>query len=113
MTSMGETAKLRYLPPEEYAAEELANDEARIMVKDASGTWRDVSYTVEGSYLIFEVDQQDEGFCLVHDEESSWLLYVLVGIGAIMVIEAAVFGMVWLRRRNKTENILKVENREE
>ena len=113
MTSMGETAKLRYLPPEEYAAEELANDEAHIMVKDAAGTWRDVSYTVEGSYLIFEVDRQDEGFCLVHEEESSWLLYVLVGIGAIMVIEAAVFGMVWLRRRNKTENILKVENREE
>ena len=50
---------------------------------------------------------------MVHEEESFWLLYVLVGIGAIMVIEAAVFGMVWLRRRNKTENILKVENREE
>ena len=110
MTSMGEMAKLRYLPPEEYAAETLAEDEARIMVRDIAGVWRDVSYTVEGSYLIFEIGQQDEGFCLIHEEESSWWLYVVVGIGVLVVIEVAAFGTIWLRRRKKAENALKVEN---
>ena len=101
MTSMGETAKLRYLPPDEYEAEQLADDEARIMVRDAAGSWRDVSYTVEGSYLIFEVDQQDEGFCLVVQEGNTWLMYVLVGIGALVVVETAIFGAIWLRRRKR------------
>ena len=102
MTSMGDTAKLRYLPPEKYAAEELAEDEARIMVRDAAGSWRDVSYTVEGSYLIFEVSQNDEGFCLVYEEGSSWLMYALIG-GALLIMAEAVIIIVVIRRRRKVQ----------
>ena len=101
MTAMGETAKLRYLPPDEDAAEELAEKGARIMVRDAAGAWRDVAYTVEGSYFIFEISQQDEGFCLVAQEENTWLMYVLVGIGALVVVETAIFGAIRLRRRKR------------
>ena len=51
--------------------------------------------------LIFEVDQQDEGFCLVVQEGNIWLMYVLVGIGALVVVETAIFGAIWLRRRKR------------
>ena len=101
MNAMGETANLRYLPPEEDAAEDLAGEGARIMVRDAAGAWRDVAYTVEGSYFIFEISQQDTGFCLIRQEGSSWLMYVLVGIGALVVVEIAIFGAIRLRRRKR------------
>ena len=71
------------------------------MVRDAAGAWRDVAYTVEGSYFIFEVNQQDEGFCLVAQEENIWPMYVLVGIGALVVVETAIFGAIRLRRRKR------------
>ena len=92
MTAMGEAAKLRYLPPDDYAAEDLADDEARIMVRDAAGAWGDVPFTVEGSYLIFEISQEDEAFCLIRQNEASWLVYILIGsavlilVGAVMIV---------------------------
>ncbi len=98
---MGDTANLRYLPPDEYAAEELAEEGARIMVRDAAGAWRDAAYTVEGSYFIFEIGQQDAGFCLIRQEGSSWLMYALIGGAVLILAEAAVITVVVRKRRKR------------
>ena len=100
LTNAGETAKLRYLPPEEQSAEDLLEEEARILVRDTAGTWREATYTVDGSYVIFEISAQDNGFCLVVSEGSSWWLYAAIGGGAFVLVEAAII-LVIVKRRKK------------
>lgn len=100
LTSQGENSKLRYLPAEAFTAAELMEDEARILVRDAAGSWRSVSYTVDGSYFVFEINEGDNGFCLVQNETISWLLYGLIGAGAVIIAQTVVIVMV-LKRRKK------------
>lgn len=98
LTEHGETSTLRYLPAAEYKAQKLAEEDAQIWVRDASGDWREVAYTVDGSYLVFDIAQDEVGFCLVQTEAVSWLLYGLPAAGALVL--AIVVGIV-LRRRHR------------
>ena len=100
LTAAGSSSKLRYLPAEDLSAEELLEDEAEIMVRDASGAWRTVSYTVDGSYLVFEVAEGDTGFCLVQSEGLSWMVYGLISVGVLVVLEGIVIVWVLIRKRN-------------
>ncbi len=107
LTSQGATSKLRYLPAEEFSAKELMEDEAKILVRDSEEKWRSVSYSVDGSYFVFEINEGDSGFCLVQDETAAWLLYGLIGAGVLMVITGGIIAAAMKRRKM---NSLQKEN---
>ncbi len=107
LTAQGENSKLRYLPAEELSAAKLMEDEAKILVQDAAGTWRSVSYNVDGSYFVFEINEGDNGFCLVQVESAGWLLYGLLGVGVAAAVAGVILVAAMKRRR---KNSLQKEN---
>ena len=91
----GTADTLRYLP-------ETEQTNARIMVKGADGSWREVSHTQDGSYLVFAIEDGDESFCLIGSMKKSvsWLPFTCAG-GAAVVVLLVVILLVHHRRKKK------------
>lgn len=91
----GTADTLRYLP-------ETEQTNVRVMVKGADGSWRDVSHTQDGSYLVFAIEDGDESFCLIGSmkESVSWLP-IIGASGAAMVVLLVVILLVHHRRKKK------------
>lgn len=89
----GTADTLRYLP-------ETEQKNVRVMVKGADGSWREVSHTQDGSYLVFAIEDDDESFCLIGSmkESVSWL--PIIG-GAAVVVLLVVILLVHHRRKKK------------
>lgn len=70
-----------------------------LMVRDDQGNWSHVPFTVNGSYLVFNPDQQATAFCLVRQQDVQFIVIVIVGVvGAAMVL---LCGGMFLARRHK------------
>ena len=91
----GTADTLRYLP-------ETEQKNVRVMVKGADGSWREVSHTQDGSYLVFAIEDGDESFCLIESMKKSvsWLPIIGAG-GAAMVVLLVVILLVHHRRKKK------------
>ncbi len=91
----GTADTLRYLP-------ETEQTNVRVMVKGADGSWRDVSHTQDGSYLVFAIEDGDESFCLIGSMKKSvsWLPFTCAG-GAAVVVLLVVILLVHHRRKKK------------
>ena len=91
----GTADTLRYLP-------ETEQKNVRVMVKGADGSWREVSHTQDGSYLVFAIEDGDESFCLIGSMKKSvsWLPFIGAG-GAAMVVLLVVILLVHHRRKKK------------
>lgn len=91
----GTADTLRYLP-------ETEQKNVRVMVKGADGSWREVSHTQDGSYLVFAIEDGDEGFCLIGSMKKSvsWLPFIGAG-GAAVVVLLVVILLVHHRRKKK------------
>lgn len=92
----GTADTLRYLP-------ETGQKNVRVMVKGADGSWREVSHTQDGSYLVFAIEDGDESFCLIGSMKKSvsWLPIIGAG-GAAVVVLLVVILLVHHRRKKKT-----------
>lgn len=91
----GTADTLRYLP-------ETEQTNVRIMVKGADESWREVSHTQDGSYLVFAIEDGDESFCLIGSMKKSvsWLPIIGAG-GTAMVVLLVVILLVHHRRKKK------------
>ena len=91
----GTADTLRYLP-------ETEQKNVRVMVKGADGSWREVSRTQDGSYLVFAIADGDESFCLIGSMKKSvsWLPFIGAG-GAAVVVLLVVILLVHHRRKKK------------
>lgn len=91
----GTADTLRYLP-------ETEQTNVRVMLKGADGSWREVSHTQDGSYLVFAIEDGDESFCLIGSMKKSvsWLPIIGAG-GAAMVVLLVVILLVHHRRKKK------------
>lgn len=91
----GTADTLRYLP-------ETEQKNVRVMVKGADGSWREVSHTQDGSYLVFAIEDGDESFCLIGSMKKSvsWLPFTCAG-GAAVVVLLVVILLVHHRRKKK------------
>lgn len=91
----GTADTLRYLP-------ETGQKNVRVMVKGADGSWREVSHTQDGSYLVFAIEDGDESFCLIGSMKKSvsWLPITSAG-GAAVVALLVVILLVHHRRKKK------------
>lgn len=91
----GTADTLRYLP-------ETEQKNVRVMVKGADGSWRDVSHTQDGSYLVFAIEDGDESFCLIGSMKKSVSRLPIIGAGgAAVVVLLVVILLVHHRRKKK------------
>lgn len=91
----GTADTLRYLP-------ETEQKNVRVMVKGADGSWREVSHTQDGSYLVFAIEDGDESFCLIGSMKKSVSRLPIIGAGgAAMVVLLVVILLVHHRRKKE------------
>lgn len=76
----GSADTLRYLPQTQQKT-------LRVMVQGIDGSWREVSHTADGSYLVFAIEDGDRSFCLVGmPEKTSWIPAVIAAAAAAAVL---------------------------
>ena len=90
----GTADTLRYLP-------ETEQTNVRVMVKGADGSWRDVSHTQDGSYLVFAIEDGDESFCLIGSMKKSVSWLPIIGAGGAAVVVLLVVILLVHHRRKK------------
>ena len=78
-----EPISVRYLPPKDSIVDTL-------MYLDATGTWQSLSYTVDGSYYIFEAPTDSFTLAAIETAPFPWIWYAAAGtvlaIGMIVAI---------------------------
>ena len=94
----GTADTLRYLP-------QAQQENVRVMVQGADGSWRDVSHTRDGSYLVFAIEDGDQGFCLIGSTKKavSWLPITSAGGAAVVVLLAVI--LLVRHHRKKKKNV--------
>lgn len=90
----GTADTLRYLP-------ETEQKNVRVMVKGADGSWREVSHTQDGSYLVFAIENGDESFCLIGSMKKSVSWLPIIGAGGAAVVALLVVILLVHHRRKK------------
>ena len=90
----GTADTLRYLP-------ETEQKNVRVMVKGADGSWREVSHTQDGSYLVFAIEDGDESFCLIGSMKKSVSWLPIIGAGGAAVVVLLVVILLAHHRRKK------------
>lgn len=97
----GTADTLRYLP-------ETQQESVRVMVQGADGSWRDVSHTKDGSYLVFAIEDGDQSFCLIGSMKKSisWLPITGAGGAAVVVLLVVI---LLIRRHRKKKKAAKAE----
>lgn len=90
----GTADTLRYLP-------ETEQTNVRVMVKDADGSWWEVSHTQDGSYLVFAIEDGDESFCLIGSMKKSVSWLPIIGAGGAAVVVLLVVILLAHHRRKK------------
>lgn len=85
----------RYLIPQDYDPEELY-----IFMGSENGDWKEVPYSIDGSYMVFELSGEENQIAIVHMNKviPPWLIG---GIGIIMSILVILFFVIWIRRRTR------------
>ena len=80
----GTATSLRYLPEEAEALESIG-----ILVRGADGQWRSAQPTVDGRYLVFDLQEGDSAFCLVENTANPmahWLPIAAAGVTLLVCI---------------------------
>lgn len=90
----GTADTLRYLP-------ETEQKNVRLMVKGADGSWREVSHSQDGSYLVFAIEDGDESFCLIGSMKKSVSRLPIIGAGGAAVVALLVVILLVHHRRKK------------
>lgn len=91
------TTGLRYLLPEGCSA-----DRVILRLQGADGTWRDVTFSVDGSYLAFAAESDDVALQLVQAPRDYTLLLILIGAGAVLIAGTVTAVIIIKKRKKKT-----------
>lgn len=90
--------KLHYRIPEG-----MESDAIQLFVKDASGTWVEREYMVEGSYIIFDFTDGEMGFALAQVVDYGMYIGIAAGVAVLILL------FVLIKRRQK---VVKKVNKE-
>ena len=82
-------------------------ENVRVMVQGADGSWREVSHTQDGSYLVFAIEDGDESFCLIGSMEKavSWEPAAFAGGAALIVLLAVILLLCRHRKKKKAAKV--------
>ncbi len=75
-----------------------------LLVRDSNGNWTERSYHTDGSYIVFSLDQSNDGIALVKQPATSILtteILIAAGIGALTVLLIVIVCLVVLRKKRK------------
>jgi len=91
-----EPTTLRYLIPEEYRDQDL-----KLMVRLTGRVWNEEPFTVDGRYLVFTADAEDDAFCLVERTADHHMIWWYGAGGAALLVLV----IAWIRtgKRNRTK----------
>ena len=90
----GSADTLRYLPQNQSEA-------LRVMVQGTDGTWRDVSHTQDGRYLVFAIEDGDQAFCLVESQKAVSRTPIAIAAAAAAAVLLIVVLLIHHHRRKK------------
>lgn len=93
VTHSSDLTTARYLLPGEDA------DRLQVRVLSSDGTWHLAEHTVDGSYVVFPVSVQDQGFALWRMPQD--LTWWFVGGGIALLLVAAVTVLLIVKRKKK------------
>lgn len=88
---------LRYLLPEDYDADRIS-----IMVHKADGTWETFLHTVDGSYIVFTIENDDIAFCSIYNEPN-YVMQMVIVIASLVIILITVSTVFVAKKRRKTK----------
>ena len=90
-------------------SQETDSGALQIYVHNSNGSWRTVSHTLDGSYLVFALETGDDGIAIVqeHRVEIPWLI-IAAGVGVLLI---CVF--VFIRHARKPKASAVEENQED
>lgn len=71
---------------------------ASVQVRSGDGAWQTVEHTVDGSYLVFVLEDGDDAIALIQTEAPSWPMFA-AGAGGVLVAIALVCLLVWRRKK--------------
>lgn len=80
MLDMQQELTVRYLPPAGYDPAQL-----QLMVRASDGQWQEAAFRVDGSYLVFALQETDDAFCLLKNA-TDYSIYIF---GACTFLAAA------------------------
>lgn len=72
----------------------------RLSVRSTDGSWRTVDHTVNGNYIVFDWNGNDEAFALVL-EEPDFALWYCAGAGGLLFVMIIVISVAVKRRKNR------------
>jgi len=73
-----------------------------VLVKNSSGTWQEVTFRTDGSYIVFEVDEDSNAFYLVQKARKVKLpMLIACGVGIVGLLIGFLSVRIWKNRRRK------------
>lgn len=72
--------RLRFLVPDGEDPQLI-----RLCIRNAEGTWRTADYSLNGSYMVFDWNEEDESFALIL-EKPDYSLWYLAGAGELLLL---------------------------
>ncbi len=93
----GEIEELRF-----FATEALKAGAVRLWLRDSLGVWREGSYTIDGSYILFPVSGDDDAFAFFDEANPYPAELRMIGGGAALLLIIIIF--VGIRIRKKAKN---------
>ncbi len=95
--SLDSHTQLRLACPEDCQPKRL-----EIMVRNKDGSWRQTDTEVNGSYLVFSVNSDDDAFCLVQTPKPPyWLFYAVGAVAAAAIVTASVIAVQKKKQNQK------------
>lgn len=88
----------RYLIPDGYKAKDL-----HIMLLDHDGQWTSALADVDGSYLVFDMNNDCSTIALVYAKAPNWLVIAIVSMIIVIAASAAVITKKKLSKRSSTD----------
>lgn len=94
---------LRYALPQEYEADRIS-----IMVQNTDTTWKLTECTIDGSYMVFNIENDDVAFCAIYTEPDYTLQLSIAG-GCFSVILIVIL-TVFIVRHKRTKKAIQPIN---
>lgn len=98
LSADGTVTQLRCLLPEGADAEEIS-----VWVRGSSGEWLSRSFSSDGSYIVFSVNEDESAFRMDTVPEDHSTMYIAAGAGVLVLLLLAVFIIRGRKKRSEAK----------
>ena len=98
LTASEPAETVRFLLPDNADAESL-----KLLIRDESGNWDEVSFTQDGSYLVFGLTKSEATIALIQEQQSNAVVYLAAAGVLVAAIIAIAYGCKRKKKRTQKE----------